>query len=176
MKNHTCPEKGNNIASSSANITHLGQQQDSDKKYEIELPSRHHFPPTAGRLIAATLLAAIVVAMSSLTDTTSMRAEAQQPSGTISSNNTQCIYPSEPSELEEPYQTSIQPLSNVRYGDYGGGFSIDFGYGLLSRMSDFLASQIVNKSVTATATNSNPQYITSGNSTVVQSGPCTVRQ
>jgi hypothetical protein len=175
MKNHKCPEKGNNIASSSANITHVGQQQDSDKKYEIELPSRHHFLPTAGRLIAVTLLAAIVVALSSLTDTTSMRAEAQQPSGTISSNNTQCT-PSEPSELEEPYQTPFQPLSNVRYREDGGGFSIDFGYGLLSRMSDFLASQIVNKSVTATATNSNPQNITSGNSTVVQSGPCTVRQ
>jgi hypothetical protein len=171
MKNHTCPEKGNNIASSSANITHLGQQQDSDKKYEIELPSRHHFLPTAGRLIAATLLAAVVVALSSLTDTTSMRAEAQQPSGTISSNNTQCT-PSEPSGLEEQYlEPSIQPLSNVRYGNDLGVFDVGFSYGLLSMMGDFLASQIVNKSVTATATNSNPQNITSGNLT----GPCTVR-
>jgi hypothetical protein len=162
VKNHKCPEKGKNIASSSANITHLDQQHDSDKKYEIELLSRHHFLPTTGRLIAVTLLAAVAVALSSLPHTTSMRAEAQQPSGTISSNKTQCIFPSEPSELEEQYlePSSIQPLSNVRYG-YDGS-SIDFGYGLLSMMSDFLVEKLVNKSVTATATNGNPHNIIGG--------------
>jgi PAP2 superfamily len=71
------PEKGDNSASISTNITPLDQRPDSDRSYVIESPSRRQFLMAAGKLTAAGM-AAGTVGLSSLAGAATTRAAANQ--------------------------------------------------------------------------------------------------
>jgi PAP2 superfamily len=67
------PEKGDNSASISSNITQLDQRPDSDRQYEIESPGRRQFLAAA-----AATMAASTVGFSSLTGAAATRTVAYQ--------------------------------------------------------------------------------------------------